>query len=117
MNVKAKKILDLIADYKNEIEENDQMLAKLLAHNVVKANTIKRLGNLGVVDNKTLTKFLGQPEDWSKIVSVLNDQPVVDTNSTATENETKKEDYSSFLDNYTDNNPKDDFICNDDLPF
>src|SRR5699024_12784137 len=82
MNFKAKKILDLIADYKNEIEENDQMLAKLLAHNVVKANTIKRLGNLGVVDNKTLTKFLGQPEDWSKIVSVLNDQPVVDTNST-----------------------------------
>ena len=102
---------------KNEIEENDQMLAKLLAHNVVKANTIKRLGNLGVVDNKTLTKFLGQPEDWSKIVSVLNDQPVVDTNSTATENETKKEDYSNFLDNYTDNKPKDDFISNDDLPF
>lgn len=117
MNFKAKKILDLIADYKNEIEENDQMLAKLLAHNVVKANTIKRLGNLGVVDNKTLTKFLGQPEDWSKIISVLNDQPVVDTNSTATENETKKEDYSSFLDNYTDNKPKDDFISNDDLPF
>lgn len=117
LHAKAKNILNLIATYSDQIEKNDQMLSKLIAHNLVKANTIEKLGNLGIVDDKSLTKFLGQPEDWSKIVSVLNDQPVVDTNSTATENETKKEDYSSFLDNYTDNKPKDDFISNDDLPF
>lgn len=110
-------IINVLSPYINEIKENDVFLNSLVSHNFIQPKTVERLGNIGIVNDKTLKSFLGEPEDWNKIVSVVNDQPTLQAGTTTTVDptpkvESKVDDYSKFL----DSTASDDF-SNDDLPF